>query len=459
MAYPKNMSAVRRTALFSIFAASALVALKLAAGLASGSLGLLAEAAHSATDLVAALLTFFAVRVGERPADNTHPFGHNKAEHLAALAEGTVLLIASVVIIYEAVMRITGSTHPAPTTAWWTFAVLGVVIIVDLTRTTASYRTGEKHHSAALKANALHFAGDLGGSFAVLIGLILVKQGSASADSYAALVVAVVVILAATRLMRENIEVLMDSAPAGAEEIAREAIATLGSGVTLRRLRMRSAGGRTFADVVVAVEPDAGLAAGHAMADAVEEVVTAALGDGDVVVHVEPNEEGASARARASAAALTVPEIREVHNVELVRVDGSTELSLHMKLPRSLSLERAHDAADRAEKAIRVAVPEVSAVHSHIEPLADEFDGESVATSDAPNALAALHTAALEVAGADPRDVKLRRTGRGLVAMITIAIKADLPLAEAHSLASQLEARAQELDPSLDEVVVHTEPA
>ncbi|MEI7560708.1 MAG: cation diffusion facilitator family transporter, partial [Actinomycetes bacterium] len=212
------MSAVRRTALFSIFAASALVALKLAAGLASGSLGLLAEAAHSATDLVAALLTFFAVRVGERPADDTHPFGHNKAEHLAALAEGTVLLIASVVIIYEAVMRITGSTHPAPTTAWWTFAVLGVVIIVDLTRTTASYRTGEKHHSAALKANALHFAGDLGGSFAVLIGLILVKQGSASADSYAALVVAVVVILAATRLMRENIEVLMDSAPAGAED-------------------------------------------------------------------------------------------------------------------------------------------------------------------------------------------------------------------------------------------------
>lgn len=452
------MTAIRRTALLSIVAASALVALKLVAGLASGSLGLLAEAAHSATDLVAALLTFFAVGVSEQPPDDTHPFGHNKAEHLAALAEGTFLLLASAVIALEAIGRLTGGDQPELNTQWWTFAVLGVVIVVDFSRTFASHRTAEKHHSAALHANAVHFAADMGGSIAVLLGLILASRGTPGADSVAALVVAGIVVLAATRLMRQNISVLMDSTPEGAEDLAREAIAKLGPGVELRRLRMRSAGGRTFADVVVAVEPDAGLAAGHAMADAVEEAVEEALGDGDVVVHVEPNEDGASARARASAAALTIPEIREVHNVELVRVGDRLELSLHIKLPRDLSLELAHEAADSAEQAILGAVPELSVVHSHIEPLAEEFDGEAVDANDVPAADAALRQATLEVAGTQPQDIKLRRTSRGLVAMLTIGVSADLLLADAHALASRVEARAQELDPSLDGVVVHTEP-
>ena len=453
------MTIVRRTALFSIIAAAGLVALKLGAGIAAGSLGLLAEAAHSATDLVAALLTFFAVRVGEQPADKKHPFGHGKAEHLAALAEGAVLLVASGFIIFEAISRLASPGTHELTTTWLTFVVLAIVILVDVTRATASHRTGEEHHSAALQANALHFAGDLGGSVAVLIGLILAANGMPGADSVAALIVAVVVIFAAVRLMRENISVLMDTSPVGAEDKALAAIAELGSAVELRRLRMRQAGGKTFADVVVAIAPDAGLAAGHALADDVEQAITEALGDGDVVVHVEPNEDSGSTRAIASAAALTVPEVREVHNVEVVRVGDSLELSLHIKLPRDLSLSAAHSAAVRAEQEIHKAIPEIAAVHTHIEPLAEVFDGEEVTAEDAPAAIAALRTATTEVTGGDPVEVKLRKTGRGLVAMITVKLQGDPTLAAAHSSASQLEARAQELDPSLDEVVVHTEPA
>lgn len=453
------MTVVRRTALFSIIAAAGLVALKLGAGIAAGSLGLLAEAAHSATDLVAALLTFFAVRVGEQPADDEHPFGHGKAEHLAALAEGSVLLIASGFIIYEAIARLTTPGQHDLSTTWLTFLILAIVIVVDVTRATASHRAGEEHHSAALKANALHFAGDLGGSIAVLVGLILAANGMPGADSVAALIVAVVVIFAAVRLMRENISVLMDTAPVGAEDKARAAIADLGGNVELRRLRMRQSGGKTFADVVVAVDPDAGLAAGHAVADDVEQAITGAVGEGDVVVHVEPNEDAGSTRAIASAAALTVPEIREVHNVEVVRVGDSLELSLHIKLPRDLSLSTAHAAAVRAEAEIQKSIPEISAVHTHIEPLAETFDGEEVTADDAPAAITALRTASMEVTGANPVEVKLRKTSRGLVAMISVVLKGECTLAAAHTAASQLEARAQELDPSLDEVVVHTEPA
>jgi len=449
---------VRRTALFSIVAASALVALKLGAGIAAGSLGLLAEAAHSATDLVAALLTFLAVRVGEQPPDEQHPFGHNKAEHLAALAEATVLLAASGLIIYEAITRLTSSGHAAPTVAWWTFAILAIVIIVDLTRMIASDRVAHSHGSAALHANALHFAGDLGGSIAVLLGLALVTFGYGNADSWAALVVAVLVIVAAVRLMRTNISVLMDSAPVGSDQAAREAIAALGNGIELRRLRLRGAGNRTFADVVIAVEPDTGLSAGHAVAESVEAAVREALGDSDVVVHVEPNESRASTRARASAAALTVPAIREVHNVELVRTDSSLELSLHLKLPRDLTLDEAHAAADEAEKAIRTAVPELDEVHSHIEPLADEFEGQAIAPGEAPKAAQAVRDAAIELTGQPPSSVVLRRTGRGLVAMITLNLDPSAPLTEAHAVATEVEDRAIELAPELDEVVVHTEP-
>ena len=449
---------VRRTALFSIVAATALVALKLGAGIAAGSLGLLAEAAHSATDLVAALLTFLAVRVGEQPPDEQHPFGHNKAEHLAALAEATVLLAASGLIIYEAITRLTSSGHAAPTVAWWTFAILAIVIIVDLTRMIASDRVAHSHGSAALHANALHFAGDLGGSIAVLLGLALVTFGYGNADSWAALVVAVLVIVAAVRLMRTNISVLMDSAPVGSDQAAREAIAALGNGIELRRLRLRGAGNRTFADVVIAVEPDTGLSAGHAVAESVEAAVREALGDSDVVVHVEPNESRASTRARASAAALTVPAIREVHNVELVRTDSSLELSLHLKLPRDLTLDEAHAAADEAEKAIRTAVPELDEVHSHIEPLADEFEGQAIAPGEAPKAAQAVRDAAIELTGQPPSSVVLRRTGRGLVAMITLNLDPSAPLTEAHAVATEVENRAIELAPELDEVVVHTEP-
>ena len=452
------MSVVRRTALFSIVAASALVALKLGAGIAAGSLGLLAEAAHSATDLVAALLTFLAVRVGEQPPDEQHPFGHNKAEHLAALAEATVLLAASGLIIYEAITRLTSSGHAAPTVAWWTFAILAIVIIVDLTRMIASDRVAHSHGSAALHANALHFAGDLGGSIAVLLGLALVTFGYGNADSWAALVVAVLVIFAAVRLMRTNISVLMDSAPVGSDQAAREAIAALGNGIELRRLRLRGAGNRTFADVVIAVEPDTGLSAGHAVAESVEAAVRDALGDSDVVVHVEPNESRASTRARASAAALTVPAIREVHNVELVRTDSSLELSLHLKLPRDLTLDEAHAAADEAEKAIRTAVPELDEVHSHIEPLADEFEGQAITPGEAPKAEQAVRDAAIELTGQPPSSVVLRRTGRGLVAMITLNLDPSAPLTEAHAVATEVENRAIELAPELDEVVVHTEP-
>ena len=192
--------------------------------------------------------------------------------------------------------------------------------------------------------------------------MIGVRAGWPEADSVAALFVAVLVLSAALRLMRRNVDVLMDRAPADAEEAARVAIAEIEPPVTLRRLRMRSAAGRHFADVVIAVSPGAAVGQGHAAADAVEAAVERALPETDVVVHVEPAEEDAVTRELAHAAAMRVRRVREIHNVAVLHVDGRTEVSLHLKLPGDLSLEEAHAIASEVERAIQEAVPEVDAV-------------------------------------------------------------------------------------------------
>jgi len=281
-------NAAQRTALASVAAAAALVAIKLVVGLLAHSLGLIAEAIHSATDLVAALLTFFAVRVAGRPADREHPYGHGKAEHLSALGESAILIVASIVIAYEAIGRLAGH-GPAVDARWYVLAVVGAVILIDAGRSRTLHRAAHRHSSAALGANALHFTLDLVGSVAVLIGLVLVRAGHLQADSIAALLVAGLVLYSAGRLMRGNVRVLMDSASGPAERTARAAIAGIDETVTLSRLRMRESGGRHFVDVVIGVEPDADLAHGHAVASAIEVAIARDLPGSDVVVHVEPD--------------------------------------------------------------------------------------------------------------------------------------------------------------------------
>jgi cation diffusion facilitator family transporter len=204
------MQSPQRTALVSVIAAAALVAIKLVLGLLSHSLGVLAEAIHSATDLAAALLTFFAVRVALRPADREHPYGHGKAEHLSALGESIILSGASIAIAVESVYRLAGHAHRVDA-RWYTFAVLLAVIAIDATRSLASHRAADRYDSAALSANALHFTLDLLGSVAVLVGLVLVRAGHPQADSIAALLVAGLVLFSAGRLMRRSVDALMDA--------------------------------------------------------------------------------------------------------------------------------------------------------------------------------------------------------------------------------------------------------
>jgi cation diffusion facilitator family transporter len=436
-----------------VLAACALIALKVAAGIPSHSLGLLSEAAHSGIDLVAALLTFFAVGVAGRPADPSHAYGHGKAEHLAALAEAAILVIVAVFIIWRAVSHLAGLTPTSVHAEWYALLALAIVICVDFSRMIVSLRVGRRYGSAALQANAVHFASDLAGSVAVLCGLIGVRLGWMGADSAAALFVAMLVLAAAARLMRRNVDVLMDRVPSEAQEIASRAIASLEPAVQLRRLRMRQAGSKQFADVVIGVPPGAAVGQGHAAADAVEAALHDALPESDVVVHVEPQEDEAALRERALAAAQRVPEVREIHNLSVLRTDRGAEVTLHLKLPAGLPLEDAHAVASEVERSISESVPEVVSVQTHLEPLAEPAMGTTVERDTG-----FVEEIVRAATGAPPRELRFLDTDDGLVALVTLGLDPGTTLADAHRRASEVEERIRRERPEIADVIVHTEP-
>jgi cation diffusion facilitator family transporter len=446
------MSPQRRTALVSVGAACLLIAIKLAAGIGSGSLGLLAEAAHSGVDLAAALLTLFAVSVAVRPADPGHPFGHGKAQNLAALAEAALLVVISFVIAGVAVARLTGAVAFEVEATWWTFAAIGLVLAIDASRTMVSLRAGRRYRSAALSANALHFGSDFAGTLAVLAGIVAVVLGFPEGDAIAALFVAGLVVAAAARLMLRNVDVLMDRAPTGAEEAARAAIAELEPPVELRRLRVRESGGAHFVDVDIGIAPEAVVGEGHAVADRVEDALRARLPGLDVVVHVEPRDH-AGIRERVLAAALGVPQVRELHNLVVLDVDGRLEASLHLKLPGDMPLADAHELAEEVERAICAGVPEVETVVTHLEPLA-----EAASASQVELDAAAVAQIVLDETGAAPRELRFVRTDEGIVAYLTLGLAGDASLADAHGRASIVEERVRAAVPGVADVVVHTEP-
>jgi cation diffusion facilitator family transporter len=447
------MSALRRTALVSVVAAAALLAIKLVTGIAAGSLGLVSEALHSGTDLVAALLTFFAVGYAVKPADEGHPYGHGKAEHLSALAEAAVLAVVSVAVGGLAVSRLAGWLEGEPEPAWWAFAAAGLVIAIDISRTLVSYRAARRHSSAALLSNALHFGSDLAGTVAVLLGLVAARAGWPEGDAVAALFVALLVVTAAGRLMATNIAVLMDRAPAGAVDAAQAAIEGLTPPVALRRLRLRQAGGRTFADVVIGVSPGAAVGQGHAAADRVEAAVQGALPDADVVVHVEPMGEEALLRERVHAAAMGVSHVREVHNLSLIDTGDGIEVSLHLKLPGDLRVDEAHAIADRVEAVIAGTSTDISTVQTHIEPLAEQATGAQVLRDEQE-----IRDIVRRITGTEPRVLRFLTTDEGLVLFLTLAVDGAESLAAAHERASRVEVTIHEAHPEIAEIIAHTEP-
>ena len=286
----------RSAALSSVIAAIGLTTFKLIVGLLTNSLGILAEAAHSGLDLVAAAMTYFAVRVSDRPADKEHPFGHGKVENISALFETMLLLATSGWIIYEAIQRLFFHPNIVPEASVWSFVVMGASIIIDYTRSRILSKAAKKYKSQALEADALHFSTDIWSSSVVILGLIGLTNARTipglnwmhKADSVAALVVAIIVIYVSAELGYRTISGLLDTAPNGLADKIERVAASVPGVVDAHAIRIRDSGAHTFIDMHVTMDGNVTLKEAHAATVLIEEAILKEISPADVTVHVEP---------------------------------------------------------------------------------------------------------------------------------------------------------------------------
>jgi cation diffusion facilitator family transporter len=285
----------RSAALSSLVAAIVLTAFKIVVGLATGSLGILAEAAHSGLDLVAAAMTFVAVRISGRPADRSHLYGHGKVENLSALAETLLLLGTCAWIFWEAANRLRHHTAVVEVTVW-SFVVMATSIVIDASRSRKLSRAAKKYNSQALEADALHFQTDIWSSAVVIVGLICVKLSEWSpalavlkhADAVAALGVSMVVVWVSWQLGRRTVDALVDRAPEGMEERIHAAVEAVPGVKDCHAIRMRYSGPVLFIDLHILVDGNQTLLAAHALTEQIEGVIQTMVPGADVTVHPEP---------------------------------------------------------------------------------------------------------------------------------------------------------------------------
>jgi cation diffusion facilitator family transporter len=452
---------VRRVAVGSLVAATGLVALKLAAAAATGSLSLLSEAAHSGLDAVVTGLTLFAVAVAARPADADHPYGHGKAENIAAMIEAVALLGLALGIGWDAVGRLRHLAHPAAPVdaAWYAFAVIGLSIVVDATRSRVLARTARRYSSPALAADAVHFRADLLTSVVVAAGLLAVRLGHPGADAAGAVAIAAYVCFSSLRLGRRSVDALMDRAPEGAVRRIRRVTEGVEGVGEVRRVRLRYAGGQPQADVVVGVSRSVPLETAHDLTEQVEQAIRTVEPGADVVVHVEPIADEKFVAERVLAIAARHPRVHQVHNVFVTRQADGLHIALHAKFPGTMPLAEAHSIAEALETDIAAGVDEVARVDTHLEPLeAAATIGEDVTGSHRDLVASVIKLAEALPGVRNCHEVVVTDTAGGLSVVMHCEAAAGLSVATVHDAATSIETGVHQAWPGVERVTVHFEP-
>ena len=463
----------RIVAATSVVAAIFLTGAKLVVGLLTGSLGILAEAAHSALDLAAAIITYFAVRVSDRPADESHLYGHGKVENLSALFETLLLLVTCVWIVYEALHRlfwVTIEVNPS----LWAFLIMGVSIGIDFTRSRALSRVAKKYKSQALEADALHFSTDIWSSAVVIAGLAIVKLGEyrggdktyyEDADAVAALVVAIIVIVVSLRLGKRAVDALLDRAPKGLADQLSRSVGNVAGIQRVTQTRVRDVGNQIFVELSVDVPRHLSLEESHRLTQEAQEAVRNISPNADVVVQTVPirEREGVLEKIHAVAGSEHV----FVHNVSTHWNERGMWIDLDLEVDPKLSFEHAHEQATNLEKKLRAELirPEdrttVADINVHIEPRsAESVVGKPLESLKANKYIRRIESIGQELKGScGCHQIELHEMDGSIYLLLHLLIKADIPIAEVHRIAEEMENRLRREFPELGRVVIHTEPA
>ena len=431
-----------------------LVAAKLVVGLLTGSLGILSEAGHSLFDLAASIFTLFAVRTARKPADREHPYGHGRAENLAAFAEGMLLLIIAAAVGFEAIRRLVLGGPPVNPTGYAFVLLIGTVVI-ESGRAIVMRRIGRAISSDAMLADSTDRLADVLANIGVLVGLVGVRAGLVWADAVAALVVALIIVRAAGLLTWRSGDILIDRAPAGAENLLRDAIKDVEGVREVRSVRVRRSGPNLIGDVRIATGRMLPVEAAGALVDAVQKRARAVLPRLDLAVAVEGQQQRADLVERIHAAAARNGGVRDLHNVTVEReADGSLHLTMHAKLPGDQTMSRATRTSRALERSIRAELPEVTRIDIHLEPMEPQVvPGQDVT---ARNAELAARIRRLVESHAEVKrsvDVELSDRQGQIYAHVVAEVAGEISLEHAHQIESELEEMIRREIPEAHDVV------
>ena len=464
-------------ALASVAAAGALTALKLIVGLATNSLGVLSEAAHSALDLLAAGVTYAAVRYASFPPDTNHPYGHGKIENLAALTESLLLFVTCGWIIKEAADRLF-FTPATVEPSLWALGVMVVSIVVDASRSRLLLRVAKKHNSQALEADAIHFSTDILSSAVVIVGLLAlylaeaVPESSAlrpwleRADALAALGVSVIVVRVSWSLGKRAVNVLLDAGDKPVAAAIRAALEAMPGVRGIVALRLRHSGSNLFVDLTLKVAKGLLIDEIEQIRAQVESAVRAVAAHAETgVVFVPHNDdEGAAPDRIMRLRGLAAVHGLAPHAVELFDLgtdeNGTRQnlAELHVELPPETPLDEAHARVSVFEQAVRAEEHDVIIV-THIEPIGEQSKGNIALAADSSRIRAIVRRiVAEEPLVRDEHDVLVRSYGEGRCVSFHCRMDPKATVGEAHAACRRMEAALHAGLPELSRVTVHMEP-
>jgi cation diffusion facilitator family transporter len=449
--------AKEKVALGSIAASGGLTIAKAIVGVMTGSLAILSEAAHSLIDFAATVMTYIAVRMSGKPADEEHHYGHGKFESLAALLETALLFVLSGVVIYEGIKRLLGDEHAVEATIP-AFVVIGASIVIDFFRARILNKVAHETSSQALEADALHFSSDLWSSLAVLIGLAGVAFGVKWADAAAALVVAILVLFAGWRLGRRTIDTLLDTAPPGvADQVTRIARRVPGV-VGIDGVRVRQVGPDQFVELNASVSRTMPIDRVAGLKQDVIKAVRAELPNAQISVVTEPR---ALDNETILDRVMVIARNRglAVHHVTVHAIGEKLSVSLDLEVDGALTLAAAHDIADALEIAINDELGAQVEVDTHIEPLQSDAlgcDAASIRIKEVQDALSALATKPGTLC--DIHDVRVRDTSEGEIINFHCRVEPSKTVHDVHERVDELERALRARWPSIKRVIGHAEP-
>jgi cation diffusion facilitator family transporter len=459
----------RSAALFSVLAALGITLLKFLTGVLTGSLGMLSEAAHSTVDLVAAGITLFSVQVSDRPADDSHNYGHGKVESLSAFVEAVIMLGSCVWIVTEAIRRIVFRERLSLAMSVWPFAVLLLSIAVDFTRSRKLHKIAKEYSSVALEADAIHFGTDIWSSVAVLVGLAASYVGARLkipalelADPIAAMVVSGIILYVVWGLGRKTIDALLDATPQELREATRTALArelmAIEGVVAVERVRTRRSGSSFFADLTLGLSRNLTFQRTEQITTDATSAVKRHLPGADVVVHtvpMAPLTESVHDRIRAVAARRNLA----IHDVTVQQFGNELHVEQHLEVNEKMPLRQAHELASRLEADIQKEIPEVSSILTHIESEPATIEQPESQERDRQLEVRLRRVATAFPAILDIHDVMVTRMGTHLKMSCHCTMPDDLSMERVHEVITALEGAFKLDAPEVDRLLIHPEPA